>query len=99
MVKYFESAATSESTFLTAVPTFGDERFTESIQTALSAVAVVFADPVTVIPSLLRDAKPDPTRINPMPSARERIIAEIIIVTALRRSTVMKGDSFNWLIT
>jgi hypothetical protein len=58
-------------------------------------VAVVFAEPVTVIPSLLRDAKPDPTFINPPPIASERITAAIMIVIALRRSTVMIGLSLS----
>ena len=94
-VKYFDNAATSASTFLTAVATVGDERLTLRTQTALSAVAVVFADPVTVIPSLLREAKPDPTCINPPPIARDMITAATIIVIALRRSTVMIGLSLS----
>jgi hypothetical protein len=58
-------------------------------------VAVVFAEPVTVMPSLLRDANPEPTFINPTPSDSERITAEIIMVTALRRSTVIIGLSLS----
>jgi hypothetical protein len=80
---------------LTAVETFCEERLTLSTHTALSAVAVVFADPVTVIPSLLREAKPDPTFINPPPMASDMITAATMIVTALRRSTVMIGLSLS----
>ena len=84
---------------ITAVATVGDERETLKVHTALSAVAVVFAEPVTVIPSLLREAKPDPTFINPPPSASERITAEIMMVTALRRSTVIIGLSFSCVMS
>ena len=95
LVKYCESAATSASTLFTAVATVGEDKLTFKTHTALSAVAVVFADPVTVIPSLLREAKPEPTCINPPPIASDMITAATIIVTALRRSTVMIGLSLS----
>jgi hypothetical protein len=47
------------------------------------------------MPSLLRDAKPDPTFINPPPMASETITAETMMVTALRRSTVIIGLSLS----
>ena len=53
------------------------------------------ADPVTVMPSVLRDANPEPTFIKPPPSAIEMITAAMIIVIALRRSTVIIGVSLS----
>jgi hypothetical protein len=45
------------------------------VQTALSAVAEVFAEPVTVIPFALLSANPAPTCTSPPPSAIAKIKA------------------------
>ena len=68
-VRYSVTASTSDPTFLTASATKGRERATLSVHTALSAVAVVLADPVTVIPLSVRDANPAPTFTSPPPTA------------------------------
>ena len=74
-VRYFETAATSFPTVVTASETVWRVRETLRVQTALSAVAEVFADPVTVIPFALRSANPAPTLTSPPPRAIAKISA------------------------
>ena len=62
------SATTLLSTFDTALATFGELSCTFKVQTALSATALVFACPVTVMALPAREAKPLPTRLNPYPT-------------------------------
>ena len=82
-VRYAETASTSDPTFLTASATSGRERATLSVQTALSAVAVVLADPVTVIPLSVRAANPAPTFTSPPPTA-SAIISDAAITVIER---------------
>ena len=74
-VRYLLTDATSLPTFVTASATVGRVSETLSVQTTLSAVASVFADPVTVIPLALRAANPAPTFTSPPPRATARISA------------------------
>ena len=60
---------------MTASETVGRVSETFSVHTTLSAVAEVFAEPVTVIPFALRAANPAPTLTSPPPSAIARISA------------------------
>lgn len=87
------------ATFETAVLTVGEDCETDKVQTALSAVASTLAEPVTVIPSLAREAKPAPTFINPPPSAIERITAAAIRTMPLLRSMDTLLFSRFWLMT
>ena len=74
-VRYLLTAATSFPTLVTASETVGRVSETLRVHTTLSAVAEVFADPVTVIPLALRAANPAPTLTSPPPRAIARIRA------------------------
>ena len=74
-VRYLLTAATSLPTLVTASETVGRVSETLSVQTALSAVADVLAEPVTVMPFALRAAKPAPTLTSPPPTAIARMSA------------------------
>ena len=73
-------------TFLTASATLALVWVALSVHTTLSATASVFAEPVTVMPLLERDAKPAPTCTNPPPTAIAIMMATTINVIAFVRS-------------
>ena len=60
-VKYSVTARVVASTFLTDSEIVGATCSAFKVQTARSALASTRAEPVTVIPSLLLEAKPEPT--------------------------------------
>jgi hypothetical protein len=60
------------------------------VQTALSATAEVFADPVTVIEFPDLADSPVPTRLKPYPTPTARINAAAIVVTERR------DNFFSW---
>ena len=79
-------ASTSAPTLRTASATLALVCDALSVHTTLSATASVFAEPVTVMPLLERDAKPAPTFTNPPPTAIAMMTATTISVIALVRS-------------
>ena len=77
------------STFVTDADCEGAEACEFKVHTALSAFAVTFALPVTVMPSPARVAKPLPTFAKPAPIADARIAVAAMIVTNNLRSVFM----------
>ena len=76
--------------FFTATETCCDISLTFNVQTALSATADVFAEPVTVIEFPDLADSPEPTRLKPYPIPTARINAAAIVVIERR------DNFFSW---